>query len=294
MSKKKVLIVVTTYPLPSRSYDELVCTAGVLEDGTWIRIYPVPFKFLSGLRNDGIVETYKFTWIELELERRKDDFRPESYSPLNRNFSDINILDGISVKGGKKARHASWLKRKELCTKNVYTDLTQLVADSQDPTNVSLATFKPTRFIGFDHEEDEREWKSEWQEQLKQYDMFYTPKKNGVPRKLIKKIPYKFFYRFEDCNGRKARLMIEDWEIGQLFFNCLAIHKDELIAVQKVKEQYWDNFMLRDIYLFLGTTQQWHRRRSTNPFVITGVFYPPHLAEEVLPVCNQLSLFASL
>ena len=38
MPKKRILISVTTYPLPSRSYDELVCTAGFLEDGTWIRI----------------------------------------------------------------------------------------------------------------------------------------------------------------------------------------------------------------------------------------------------------------
>jgi hypothetical protein len=43
--RKKVLITVTTIPLPSRSYDELVCTAGVLEDGTWIRIYPMPLSF---------------------------------------------------------------------------------------------------------------------------------------------------------------------------------------------------------------------------------------------------------
>jgi hypothetical protein len=41
MARKKVLITVTTYPLPSRSYDELVCTAGMLENGEWIRIYPV-------------------------------------------------------------------------------------------------------------------------------------------------------------------------------------------------------------------------------------------------------------
>jgi len=44
--RKKVLITVKAYPQPSRSYDELVCTAGILEDGSWIRIYPVPFKFI--------------------------------------------------------------------------------------------------------------------------------------------------------------------------------------------------------------------------------------------------------
>jgi hypothetical protein len=49
MARKKVLITVTTYPLPSRSYDELVYTAGILEDGNWIRIYPVPLSFLFDL-----------------------------------------------------------------------------------------------------------------------------------------------------------------------------------------------------------------------------------------------------
>jgi hypothetical protein len=42
MARKKVLITVTTYPLPSRSYDELVCTAGILENGDWIRIKNIP------------------------------------------------------------------------------------------------------------------------------------------------------------------------------------------------------------------------------------------------------------
>ena len=47
MPRLRVLITVTTYPLPSRSYDELVCTAGILENGEWIRIYPVPLELLK-------------------------------------------------------------------------------------------------------------------------------------------------------------------------------------------------------------------------------------------------------
>lgn len=38
MPREKILLTVTTYPLPSRSYDELVCTAGVREDGSWVRM----------------------------------------------------------------------------------------------------------------------------------------------------------------------------------------------------------------------------------------------------------------
>jgi hypothetical protein len=42
MTKTKVLIAVKTYPSLSSKYDELVCTAGFLEDGSWIRVYPIP------------------------------------------------------------------------------------------------------------------------------------------------------------------------------------------------------------------------------------------------------------
>ena len=44
MAMTKVLITVKTYPTLSAKYDELVCTAGFREDGTWIRIYPVPLN----------------------------------------------------------------------------------------------------------------------------------------------------------------------------------------------------------------------------------------------------------
>jgi len=44
MPKEKVLIAVKTYPSISEKYDELVCTAGFKEDGSWIRIYPIQFR----------------------------------------------------------------------------------------------------------------------------------------------------------------------------------------------------------------------------------------------------------
>jgi hypothetical protein len=108
---------------------------------------------------------------------------------------------------------------------------------------------------------------------------------------LIAKIPYKFYYRFEDEDGKTPRLMIEDWEIGQLYFNCLRIHKDEKIALEKVREKYWGQFINRDIHFFLGTTKQWHMRRSNNPFVIIGIFYPPHIKEVTYPASAQLKMF---
>ena len=80
--------------------------------------------------------------------------------------------------------------------------------------------------------------------------------------------------------------MIEDWEIGMLYFNCLR-HSggDENIALSKVKQKYLESFSTRDIYFILGTTLKNHFV-SRNPFIIIGVFYPP-----MLPQYQQMTLF---
>ena len=214
MALTKLLITVTTYPLPSSSYDELVCTAGITEQGNWIRIYPVPLQFLTGLRKDGKVKSYKYTWIELDLRKRTDDFRPESHSPVDYSFKDFVILSEIGTEN-------NWAERKKYCLQKVYTNLSQLISDSQDPSNVSLATFKPTEWIGFEIEEDEREWKKEWKEQINQLQINFGEPEKNVQRELIPKLPYKFYYKFKDDRGTVSRSMIEDWEIGALYWNCL-------------------------------------------------------------------------
>ncbi|HRF42458.1 MAG TPA: hypothetical protein PK198_26895 [Saprospiraceae bacterium] len=269
--RKKVLITVVTYPLPSRSYDELVCTAGVLEDGSWIRIYPVRFQFLTQAKAPGGFEQYKYSWIELDLKKRTDDFRPESHSPINYDFSDLQVLGKIDTKD-------HWTLRRQHCLKNVYTNLAQLIAESQEPSNVSLATFKPQAITEFLWETDDREWKPEWQAQLQQLAFNFGGEHGQTKKKLIRKLPYKFYYKFKDDAGKSSKLMIEDWEIGQLYWNCLQnANGDEATALQKVRQRYWTEFVEdgnKDIYLFLGTTKQWHQRRASNPFVIVGVFYP--------------------
>ena len=87
MPTTRVLISVKTYPALSEKYDELVCTAGFLEDGTWIRIFPVPFRKLN-YHNQYV----RWQWIELDLVNNTSDFRPESYRPANLD-KEILMLD---------------------------------------------------------------------------------------------------------------------------------------------------------------------------------------------------------
>jgi len=37
IENRKIFITVKTYPTLSKKYDELVCTAGILDDGSWAR-----------------------------------------------------------------------------------------------------------------------------------------------------------------------------------------------------------------------------------------------------------------
>lgn len=275
--RKRVLITAKAYPLPSRSYDELVCTAGITDEGEWIRIYPVPFRFL---KDEG--KYSKYQWVDINLKKANKDFRPESYSPADTSLDDMAIIETVDTT--KK-----WRKRKELVLKQgpkVYTSMTELIEDSQESKNVSLATFKPAKFTGFDIEE-ERDWSEGLQKNIQQHDLFDERGGKG-DKDIVQKLPFKFYYKFEDENGKSSRLMIEDWEIGALYWNCLkGADGDELVAIQKVKEKYYDTFTKKnDVHLFLGTTLQYHRRRMNNPFVIIGVFYPP-----IDPQANQKSLF---
>ncbi len=268
MSKTRVLITVTTYPLPSRSYDELVCTAGITENGEWIRIYPVPLKFLQGKKKDGKLVSFKYQWIEVELEKRQDDIRPESYSPKNNDFNSIEINDvnRIDTKN-------NWFLRKKICLQEVYYNKNQLLEDCRAPKYKSLVTFKPSKIVSFDYEEDEREWKDVWKEMRKQGDLFDPDRGSEIK---LKKLPYKFFYTFLDDENNESRLMIEDWEIGALYWKTLAdCEGNEKDALSKVRYRYEKEFInTKDIYLFLGTTKEWHLRKGKNPFVIIGVFYP--------------------
>ena len=111
-----------------------------------------------------------------------------------------------------------------------------------------------------------------------------TPEEIDAEFKVVNKVPYKFSYIFEDDSGVQSTMMIEDWEIGMLYFKCLQAAKgDEKIATDKVKQKYFEEFAKKDLHFFLGTTKQFHNV-SPNPFIIIGVFYPPKTDQ-------QLSLF---
>lgn len=251
-----------------------MCTAGILKDGSWVRIYPLPFRKLDFERR-----YKKYQWIELPIRKNTSDIRPESYQ--------VEGLNNIRIIGEPVSTKKSWEHRRQIIfnAAQIHNDLNKLI-DLANQNLLSLATFKPTKLISFDHEQTDRDWDEEklkiLENKAKQYHLFQTVEEVKKEFMIVKKLPYKFFYRFSDVNGKESRLMIEDWEIGALYWNCIeSTAGDEEQALEKVKQKYWDDFCKKDLHLFLGTTKEFHGR-SWNPFVIVGVFPPPHQKQPTL------------
>lgn len=273
----KILIAVKTYPTLSEKYDELVCTAGFLEDGSWIRIYPVPYRKLR------YADRYeKWQWVEIDVVRNTKDFRKESYRPSN--------IDNEFVLGEKIGTKNNWARRKQIVLKNVQNNMTKLIAEAKD-TNIgtSLAVLKPTTIDDFVWVPCERDWDTSKLDTVyanqSQGSLFDTEETKKI-FKIAKKLPYEFSYKFTTEDGKERKLIIEDWELGMLYWNCLeAADGDEDLACQKVKKKYFD-YMAKecDLYFLLGTTKKFHNV-GLNPFIIIGTFYPPKEDKQ------QLSMF---
>lgn len=268
MAKEKILIAVKTYPTISEKYKELACTAGFRQDGSWIRLYPISFRLLEKDKR-----YKKYQWIEADISRNNGDPRPESYRILN---TEIQLLSKIGTE-------REWEARRKLILENnrIYTNLKEVISLAHFNT-LSLVIFKPTTILDFVVEDTEPEWPQEkintLLNALKQGDLFED--QNFEDFKVMPKLPKKFSYRFKDDEGTESKLMIEDWEVGQLYWNCKKAYGPDQ-GIVKVREKYMDNFAnTKDLYLFLGTTREWHIRKARNPFVIIGTFHPPFVTQE--------------
>lgn len=266
MARERILITVKTYPTLSKKYGETVCTAGVREDGSWVRIYPVPFRRLNE------TEQYsKYDWVECDLVRSRKDPRPESHNP-----TDMTQLVPI----GHMGTEDHWRERRNLLLgrATVYTRLADLIAAAK--ANIrSLAVFRPSRVGDFIWETEDREWSAtklaEMRNMASQGELFEEETWRQTFR-AIPKLPYSFSYRFEDDEGKPSELQVLDWEAGALYSNCRRGAKgNEEVALAKVRQKYFDVYTSRDLHFFLGTTQEFHFR-APNPWVIVGVLPIPH------------------
>ena len=239
--KTKVLITVMTYPHPSRGYQELVCTAGVTEQGEWIRLYPIDYRYRP--KNQ---QFRKYQWIEVDLlpSGAGNDRRKESRKP---------ILDSIRVLGEPLSTKNGWRERRQIIDNMPVYTVKQLQSLHKSE-HVSLGIVRPTKVLDLKIEPVAPDWKPEWQALFDQLTLF------GPVQKPLRKIPYKFSYVFK-C----------DWELGVLWLNEVARLGDEAQAASSVRRKFLDELCneSKDTRFFMGTVFPY------NTWVVLGVFWPP-------------------
>lgn len=265
--KEKILITVKTYPTLSRTYAELVCTAGINEAGEWRRLYPVQFRQLHEEQ-----QYRKFQWVEADISKSTRDARPESYKVLQETLKVVDepFFRKEKVRRDRRINFATTIQS--------YDDMTLLTSLAHND-KLSLALFQPTEIIDFICEPEDKYWNPEYLQKLErdkqQLNLLKDTSTVEEDFKIVNKLPYKFSYRFRDVNGRTSKRMIEDWEIGALYWNCLRTSEgNEEAACQKVRDKYWDDYIKSgkyNIMLILGTTEDAHRRKLPEQFIIIGV-----------------------
>lgn len=148
---------VKTYPHPSNKSIETVCTAGITEDGKWIRLYPIPHRYLSGKNQFRV-----FEWIEVNAEKRPahKDRRPESYSVDSDSISVVGYLD----------------PQKDIATRYKYISSLEVSSLEKlkllhNTDGTSLGVIRPKCIKSLSLEKDSDDWTEEQKNQLNQTSM---------------------------------------------------------------------------------------------------------------------------
>ena len=249
--QKKVLITVKTYPTPASKGAEVSCTAGVTDDGRWIRLFPIPFRFMEGNQR-----FRKYQWTEAAATKSTSDPRKESFEV------DIDTLQTVSAPLPTKD---GWKARKEVILPLQAPSLCHLKRVRRQ-TGDTLGIFKPKTIHKFVIEPDTPDWTPAEREKLLQ-SSFY----DKHPTQPLEKIPYRFSYKFTcdeaRCKGHK--LLCVDWEVGQAYRRW----KREYGAKWEwaMNNRFETDMILRfNTYFFVGTIHG-----HPGAWIIIGLFYPP-------------------
>jgi hypothetical protein len=249
--QKKVLVTVKTYPTLSKKGIEVSCTAGITEGGQWIRLFPIPFRFLGGRS-----QFKKYQWIEVAATKSSDP-RPDSW---------VVDLDSIKVLGDPLSTSGGWQARKAIVLPLLAPSLCHLVR-TREKIGATLGIFKPKEIRELIIEPEEpATWTKRELNILSQESMF-----DRKPFKLLEKIPYKFIYLFTcddpDCRGH--RLSVVDWEVAQAYRSWRECYSNQW---EWPFRQRFETEMIHkcDTHFYVGTL-----RAHPDRWIIIGLFYPP-------------------
>ncbi len=257
----KVLITVKTHPIPSSKYDELVCTAGVTEAGDFIRLYPINFRDLAYSK-----QYKKYQWLEVDAVKHSGwDSRKESYRP---------DCDSIRLAGEPLSSRNNWEERARYVLAKRSQSMEELYA-RQEQDKTSLGIFRPKEVFDLVSTPAEADWDLRFKAALMQQRLWENRKASKEP---LRKVPFKFQYKFScddpQCNG-SHKMMIEDWEVGALYWRCVDGGATPDEARTAVKRKFFNQLCAsdRDTHFYVGTILA-----HPKSWVVIGVLWPKKTA----------------
>jgi len=254
--KKRVLIVVRTYPVPAQQGIEVSCTAGVTPEGKWIRIFPVPYRFLEADKR-----FKKYQWIEADVIRAQSDARPESHKV---NIETIAIGDSVSTADG-------WRSRRDLLGSLIRPSLCAIKREQEQTGHPTLGLFRPSKIEKLVIKPVSENWTTGQKAILSQQMLGFEK----GPTKTLEKLPIEVSYKFQcvdrDCKGHQ--MQCTDWEMGEAYRAYLAKYGNgwEMKFREKFEREMIEKF---DTHFFVGTVHN-HPKN----WIIVGLFYPPKTRE---------------
>lgn len=262
--RRRVLIAVRTYPVPATKSIEASCTAGISDDGQWVRLFPVPFRLMDEEKRFS-----KWQWIDADMMKATNDARPESYK--------LNI-DKISV-GDKVGTANYWGDRWNSVRPLIRPSLCHIQQERNTNNFPTLGLFKPKRIKRLVLEKETADWTQAELDKLSQDGLFHK-----APKYVLEKLPFKFKYEFEcdgECNGHS--MSCTDWEMAQAYRSWRREYGDgwESAFRRKFERDMIEKF---DTHFFVGTIHQ-HPKN----WIIVGLFYPPKTPPKTPDLFDQLN-----
>ena len=253
-------------PVITDSLDESMCVAGIerepwsAQPGSWVRIFPVPFRDLADSE-----KFRKYERVRVKVRRDNTDRRAESWRPALGGELQI-LADPLSTAD-------SWSERRALIESVAELTMCELIRQNgagHGDGIPSLAAVRPAAPPELKIVERDREQLRRWQSRADAVaatpSLFDDP---AAPRRPLEVIPWRFQYAYRclesDCRGHTQTIV--DWELIAFYQRVKNSPDWRAAMTRRWRDDLWTD---KDSLVFVGNQHQ-----HPQGFLILGVFWPP-------------------
>jgi hypothetical protein len=261
-TREKILIWAKTYPELSSKYLETVCTAGMLPSGKPLRLYPIPFRYLGGEKEQFSL----YQWITADILKKHDDSRPESFR-----------IDCDSIEAGEVIHPTrdEWGKRAEFMFRDPdwQFESVEALQKAQEEQGTSIGVVAPREIKKVEVVERSEEEAKSFEQKLAEVKKVQAAKRAQInmfeealppEMKNLEFMKYRVQVRWlcgnPECRGHKMQVL--DWGLCEL-----QRREGDEKALSRMQDLC--NLDKYDLKFFLGNLFM-----HPASFLIVGMWYP--------------------